>query len=401
MGKLEKIIEKFKQLNSSDPLVVRSPGRINLIGEHTDYNLGPVLPAAIDKSIYLAITPREDNIINIHAADFNEHHSTSIEQLEPAWKLWPNYILGVINEFKLAGNFKTGVNIVFGGDIPLAAGMSSSAAINCAITFALNQLFNTGYSRLEMAKIAQKAEHSFVGVQCGLMDQFASLYGKKDHLIKLDCNTAEYDYIPYNTENIKFILFDSGVKHFLVSSAYNDRRRECRTGVEIISQKVPNINGLPDITEEMLTNYVKPVDEIIYKRCLYVVQEIARLNRVCIDLENNNFEALGHRLYETHYGLKDLYEVSCKECDFLVDITRSISGVLGARMMGAGFGGCTLNLIYGDVADSIIDFVKLEYKKAFGKDLKVYVASLADGTSIIQDPVTGSLNHVKSNSLTN
>ncbi len=384
MGKLEKIIERFKQLHNTDPLVVRSPGRINLIGEHTDYNSGPVLPAAIDRNIHLAISKREDRVINVYAADFSEHHSTSIDILEPAWKLWPNYILGVINEFKLAGKLDKGVNIVFGGDIPLAAGVSSSAAINCAATFALNHLFECGYSKLEMAKIAQQAEHSFVGVQCGLMDQFASLFGKEGNFIKLDCNTAEYQYIPFNNDNIQILLFDSGVKHFLVSSAYNERRQECRTGLDIVRQHVPNINSLAEVTEEMLELYVKPISAVVYNRCLYVVQEISRLDKACKDLENNNFDALGHRLYETHYGLKNLYEVSCKECDFLVDITRSISGVLGSRMMGAGFGGCTLNLVYADAADSVVNYVKTEYKKEFGKDLKVYTTSIAAGTSIVQ-----------------
>ena len=392
MKKLEQIKAKFKQLHNSEPLIVRSPGRVNLIGEHTDYNLGPVLPAAIDKNIFLAVNFREDNIINIYAADYSDQVATTLDNLEPAWKLWPNYTLGVIKEFQKAGCELRGMNIVFGGDIPLAAGLSSSAAITCATAFAINTLYNFDKSPLELAKIAQAAEHNYVGVHCGLMDQFASIFGKEGYFIKLDCNTTEYSYIPYTAKDIKIVLFDSGVKHFLVSSAYNERRKQCAEGVKLVKQNLPAVNSLADVTEAMLLQYVKPVNNEIFKRCLYVVEEIERLREVCKDLTANNFDALGKRLFETHKGLRDLYEVSCNECDFLVDfVENKTQGVLGARMMGAGFGGCTVNLIHENEVDRVVEELREAYKKAYNKDLKVYFASIGNGSEVMQNPFGSAL----------
>ena len=383
MGKLEKIAEKFRQLHNSEPLIVCSPGRINLIGEHTDYNLGHVLPAAIDKYIYLAVSKRSDNAINICAADYNDEFSTTLDSKEPAWKLWPNYVLGVINELKKDGKELSGLNIVFGGDIPLAAGLSSSAAITCAAAFGINHLFSLGYSRLEMARIAQMAEHKFVGVQCGLMDQFANLYGKEGNFINLDCRTNRYEYIPFSTKDIQIVLFDTGVKHHLVSSAYNERREQCQQGLALVKKHVPEIEALPDVSEDMLLKYVKPFSDVIFRRCLYVVQECERLDQACRSLAKSDFEAVGNRMFETHQGLKELYEVSCAECDFLVDLTRLSLNVLGSRMMGGGFGGCTINLLYTDAVDKVVDQAKTEYKRQFGKDLKVYHTSIGNGTELL------------------
>lgn len=384
MGKPEKIAELYQQMHKSEPLMVRSPGRVNIIGEHTDYNLGPVLPAAINKYMYLAVGTRTDSEINIYAADYSDQFSASLIKLEPAWKLWPNYLLGVINEFQKAGKTMTGINIVFGGDIPLAAGLSSSASITCATAFALNQLFDFGFSKLEIAKIAQAAEHNYVGVHCGLMDQFASLFGKEGHLIKLNCSTEEHYYIPFTAKDIKIVLFDTGIKHHLVTSAYNERREQCQNGVALVKKHEPQVNGLPDITEDMLNKYVKPVSDVVFRRCLYVIQEIERLEKVCKALETDDFEAVGKHMFDTHYGLKDLYEVSCDECDFLVETTQQIKGVLGSRMMGAGFGGCTINLIKSDLADAISEQVKNEYRARFKKELKVYHTSIGNGTEEVK-----------------
>ncbi|MBC7913748.1 MAG: galactokinase [Pyrinomonadaceae bacterium] len=384
MGNLKTIVELYKNMHNSEPLIVRSPGRVNLIGEHTDYNLGSVLPAAIDKYIFLAIGKREDNEIDLYASDYTDQYTTSRIALEKAWKLWPNYVLGVINEIQKDGKQISGVNIVFGGDIPLAVGLSSSAAITCAAAFAFNQLFNLGYSKLELAKIAQMAEHNFVGVHCGLMDQFASLFGKEGHLIKLDCKTNTHTYIPYTPTDIEIILLDSGVKHHLVSSAYNERRDQCQKGVEIVNSHHPEINSLPQITEAMLLQYVKPIDEVAYNRCLYVIQEIDRLEKVCKDLESEDFEALGQRMFLTHAGLKDLFEVSCEECDFLVDTAKKNLNVLGSRMMGAGFGGCTINLIYKDAVEEVTAKLIEEYKAKYNRDLKVYRTTIGNGTEVLE-----------------
>jgi len=385
MKKLEQIRAKFQQLHNATPLIVRAPGRVNLIGEHTDYNLGPVLPAAIDKNIFFAVSLRDDNIIDIYAADYSDQVAATLDNLEPAWKLWPNYTLGVIKEFLKAGHQLKGMNIVFGGDIPLAAGLSSSAAITCASANAINTLFKLNKTPIELVKIAQAAEHNFVGVHCGIMDQFASLFGKEGYFIKLDCDTLEHSYIPFNATDVKIVLFDSGVKHFLVNSAYNDRRKQCSEGLKLVKEQLPAVNSLADVTEGMLFKFVKPVNEEIFKRCLYVVEEIARLKAVCNDLEHNDFEALGRHLFETHLGLKDLYEVSCTECDFLVDFVRhKTHGVLGARMMGAGFGGCTINLIKEEAVDRVVEEVKAAYKKEFGKEPKVYFTSISNGSEVIQ-----------------
>ncbi|MBC7913749.1 MAG: galactokinase [Pyrinomonadaceae bacterium] len=381
----QKIADQFKQMYRSEPIIVRSPGRVNIIGEHTDYNLGPVLPAAINKYIYLAIGTRSDTEISIYANDYSDQYSASIAKLEKAWKLWPNYLLGVVNEMQKDGKHLTGINIVFGGDIPLAAGLSSSAAITCATAFAINQLFDFGYSKIELAKIAQRAEHNYVGVHCGLMDQFASIFGKEGHLIKLNCTTEEHVYIPFTATNIKVVLFDTGVKHHLVTSAYNERREQCQSGIDLVKKFHPEVNGLPDITEQMLLEHVKPVSEVVFKRCLYVIQEIDRLEKACKDLEVEDFKALGQRMFATHYGLKDMYEVSCDECDFLVDTTKNIPGVLGSRMMGAGFGGCTINLIYSTEVDAIVETVKDEYRNKFRRELKVYLTSIGNGTEELKN----------------
>ncbi|WP_207421587.1 galactokinase [Desertivirga brevis] len=382
MSKLKKVVEKFRELHKDEPLVVRSPGRINLIGEHTDYNMGYVLPGAIEKNVFLAIGLRPDMDVNIFAADYGDHYVTSLDGLTSAWKLWPNYILGVLNELKKRGVLLCGVNIVLGGDIPLAAGMSSSAAVTCATAFALNEVFDLGLSKIELAKLAQAAEHDFVGVKCGLMDQFASLHGKKDHLIKLNCKTNEFEYIPFNSSEVSIVLFDTGVKHHLISSAYNDRRSECQRGIDIIKQNEPAVKDLADVTDEMLDKYLKLSNPLVYNRCLYVVEEMTRLKSACGDLERNNYAALGGRMFETHHGLKHLYEVSCKECDFLVDFAVGNSYVMGARMMGGGFGGCTINLISSGRVDDVIAEVRPRYKNEFGKELKVYPAVLSDGTRL-------------------
>lgn len=384
MGNLKAIVELYREKHNSEPLLIRSPGRVNIIGEHTDYNLGSVLPAAINKYIFLAIGKRIDDEINIYAADYADQYSASLSALEKAWKLWPNYILGVINELKKDGKELSGVNIVFGGDIPLAVGLSSSAAITCAAAHAINQLFSLGYSKLELAKIAQLAEHNFVGVHCGLMDQYASLFGKEGNLIKLNCRTNEHQYIPYPENNIEIVLFDSNVKHHLVSSAYNERREQCQKGVELVKKHVPGVTALPDITEQMLHQFVKPVDELAYKRCLYVIQEIERLEKVCEDLQAEDFEALGQRMFATHLGLKELFEVSCDECNFLVDTVQKDLNVLGARMMGAGFGGCTINLIYKEAVEQISEKLKADYKSKFNKDLRVYTATIGNGTEEVK-----------------
>jgi len=384
MDIVDKISQKFVELHHSEPLIFKSPGRINIIGEHTDYNAGKVLPAAIDKNIYMAVGFRDDDEINLYAADYADQCVAHLHDLKPAWKLWPNYSLGVINEITKRGFELRGLNIVFGGDIPLAVGLSSSAAITCATVFALNYLFSFNLPRLDMAKIAQAAEHHFVGVHCGLMDQFASLYGKTGNLIKLDCKTNDYQYIPFLPEDFKLVLFDTGIKHHLVSSAYNERRQECETGLALVMEHQPEVEDMSQVTENMLYNHVKPVNETVFKRCLYVIQENRRLEDACLAIQNEDFELLGKRMFETHEGLKTLYEVSCAECDFLVDLCHKSPYVLGARVQGGGFGGCIINLIKNEQAEEVSELAKTQYKARFGKDLKVYNVFPSNGTRLIK-----------------
>src|SRR6476469_7046318 len=283
---------RYSELFHEQPLVVRSPGRVNIIGEHTDYNDGFVLPAAIDKAAYVAIGRRSDNNIRLFAEELDETFESSLSTLAPYDKGWPNYILGVADQFLKSGHSIGGFNLVLSGDVPIGAVLSSSAAIECATGFALNELFQTSISRLELVKMAQRAEHLFAGVRVGIMDMFASAFGKKDHVIKLDCRSLDYEYVPFKLEGIKIVLFNSNVEHSLASSEYNTRRQQCEAGVALIRKHHPEVHSLRDATMEMLHQYVEPVNALIYKRCKYVVEEIGRLLQGCEDLKRGDIKAL-------------------------------------------------------------------------------------------------------------
>jgi len=379
------VYEKFRSLFTDAPLLVRSPGRVNLIGEHTDYNNGLVLPAAIDKNIVLAIGKRDDNTIQLYSLDQQQGHSTTLNELERSPLLWPDYLLGVVQQLINRGYALGGFNLVFGGDIPQGAGLSSSAALECATAFALNELFGLGIERLDIALIGQAAENDFVGVKCGLMDQFASVFGRDQRLIKLDCRDFTYEYIPFTNADLRIVLFDTQVKHSLASSAYNERREQCERGVALIREHIPAVESLRDATLEQLERYVKPVDPIVYNRCRYVVSEIQRLQDACEDLRRDDFSGFGKRMFETHDGLQHLYEVSCAELDVLVDAVRDNGAVLGARMMGGGFGGCTINLVQADRVPEVIDSVREIYKEKTGRQLEAYIANISAGTSVIHE----------------
>ncbi len=377
---LEKIIAVFTEKFAEQPIVFRSPGRINILGEHTDYNEGFVLPAAIDKSIYVAISKRTDKQINLFAGDFNESFTTDTDNIKPGTIQWPNYILGVVDQLQKKGHSIGGFNLVIDGDIPIGAGLSSSAAVECAVVFALNEIFELGLSRMQMVPLAQKAEHVFAGVNCGIMDQFASMFGKKDNAIKLDCRSLEYEYVPIHLAGYKIVLFNTNVKHNLASSEYNTRRKQCEEGVSIIAQNHPGVNSLRDVSMAMLKDYVAGVDSLIFKRCKYVIQENQRLLGACDDLKKSDVRALGKKMFETHHGLQYDYEVSCRELDFLVDYVKNNEDVAGARMVGGGFGGCTINLIKEDVVDKLVEQISTAYKKEMDLTLSVYAVSIENGT---------------------
>ena len=376
--------EKFQQRFGETPQVFRSPGRVNIIGEHTDYNNGFVLPAAIDKAVYVGISKRSDDQIFLYSEEFNEEHNTDLVTVMPTDKQWPNYILGVVDQLKKRGYEIHGFNLNIDGDVPVGAGLSSSAAVECSVAFALNEIFELGIEKEELAEIGQKAEHTFAKVMCGIMDQFASVFGKEDHVIKLDCQTLDYEYVPLKLEGYKLLLLNTNVKHSLASSEYNTRRAECAEGVELINSGGENVTSLREVTIDMLDRHVKPQNETVYRRCKYVVEENQRLLTACEALQNGDLETLGQKMYGSHDGLSKEYEVSCKELDFLVEAVRDNPAVLGARMMGGGFGGCTINIVKEEEIDTLVQQLTTQYKEAMGLELTSYVAQIENGSSAIQ-----------------
>lgn len=377
-----KIESIFHQKFEGKPLIVRSPGRINIIGEHVDYNGGYVLPAAIDKYIYVAIDKRNDGIIGLYSVNFDVKIEIEINNLKPS-NDFSTYVFGVVDQVIKRGYSISGFNIVIYGDIPVGAGLSSSAALESAVAFAINEVYQLGISKLELVSIAQSAESTFAGVNCGVMDMFASIYGQKDFAIKLDCNSLQFEYMPLVLDGYSLVLFNSNVKHSLASSAYNIRRSQCEAGLNRIKQFLPNVNTFRNVTESHLIEYILPFDKEIFTRCLYVIKEIQRLNDACQHLANGNLQALGQLLYATHDGLSLEYEVSCFELDFLIDEVKGNSNVLGARMMGGGFGGCTINIIKDEAISELIDSLKVNYLKTTGLHLEVIKVQTVNGTEIV------------------
>lgn len=379
---IQEIKKHFKTHFEGEPLVVRSPGRVNIIGEHTDYNEGFVLPAAVDKAVWVAVAKRNDGQIGLFSVSYQEKMELALTDIQPS-KNWPTYVLGVVDQLLKRGYAIGGFNLVLDGDVPIGAGLSSSAAVECAVVFALNELFGLGISKLEMVQIAQKAEHTYSGVLCGIMDMFASMFGKKDQVIRLDCRSLDYAYEPLQLDGYKLVLFNTNVKHSLASSAYNTRRQECEQGVAWVKAACPEVNSLRDVSVAMLDTHVAPKDALVYKRCRYVVDEISRLQAACSDLEQGDLSALGQKLYQTHQGLSSAYEVSCKELDFLVEAVKSESGVLGARMMGGGFGGCTINIVQDQAIANLSERLAEAYRKQMGLDLSAYIVTTSNGTALI------------------
>ncbi len=383
---MKEIISKkyIEQFAVAPQIIVRSPGRVNIIGEHTDYNEGFVLPAAIDKAAYVAIGLRDDEEIHLAALDLNETFSIDIKNLKPVGDVsWPNFILGAAAQFVKKGIALKGFNAVLISEVPIGAGLSSSAAIESATVFALNELLQTKIDKIEMIQMAQMTEHEFAGVRCGIMDMFASVMGKKDQVIKLDCKTLEYEYVPFKLEGIKILLLNTNVKHSLASSEYNTRRKECEQGVAWVKENEPSVNSLRDISKDMLDKYVLLKDKTVYDRCLFVVEEIDRLLTGCDDLQKGDIKALGKKMFATHEGLSKQYEVSCTELDLLISYVTNNENILGARMMGGGFGGCTINLVKEDAIDELITTIKPAYEAATNLELTYYIASIENGTEIL------------------
>ncbi len=378
----DRIGQKFRQLFHNDPILIASPGRVNLIGEHTDYNDGYVLPAAIDKKIVLALAANGTDRINLHATAFDQTLDFASDRLGPVGS-WADYLLGVVAMFNQEGLRTAGFDCVVGGDIPIGAGLSSSAALECGIAFALNHLFGLNLERLKLARIGQRAEHQWVGVKCGIMDQFACLQGRKDQLIQLDCRSLEFRYIPFDFPGYRILLCNTMVDHSLASSQYNIRRQQCEEGVRLLRGPLPGIQSLRDLTCMDLASHQTLLPAPLLERCSYVVEENDRVVQGASLLQQGNLEAFGELMYASHRGLSEKYEVSCPELDFLVELASGQKEIAGARMMGGGFGGCVIHIIREEAIPGYTGLVTEAYRKQFSRSPEIYITSIEEGTHLI------------------
>jgi galactokinase len=377
---INKIEAHFINNYKTQPILVFSPGRINLIGEHTDYNNGFVFPAAIDKGIVAALQKSDSKKSSIIALDINEQLDFSLNDIASVKNGgWKNYVLGVVSEIqkkeKILGNF----NLVFGGDIPQGAGLSSSAALENSIAFGLNELFKLGLSKKEMIFISQKAEHNYVGVKCGIMDQYVSMFGKKDSAILLDCQSLIAQYVPFKLEDYEILLINTNVKHSLVESAYNNRKSICKN----VALKL-NIPTLRHADETSLLSIKNQITEADYQKTLYIIQENQRVHKAFDAIKKNTIDLFGELLYASHKGLQHQYKVSCDELNFLVDITKSNANVIGSRMMGGGFGGCTINIVRKNTVSLFEKEIAIAYNENFDKNCLFYLVKFSDGTRVIK-----------------
>jgi galactokinase len=375
---LEKLASRFREIFHEEPTLYRAPGRVNLIGEHTDYNDGFVFPAAIDLFTWIAIAPRDDRRVRVHSDNFDETAEFELEAERPEPKKWSTYISGVALACEQAGYQLRGANLLVRGDVPIGAGVSSSAALEVAAGFAL--LANSGVTidGRKLAQLCQKAENDFVGTRCGIMDQLASACCVKDRALLLDCRSLEFRTLPLPSD-IRLVICNSMVKRELASSAYNARRAECEEGVRILAQRFPAVRALRDASMDQLRSLKAALPEDVYRRCRHVITEDARVIRSADALEHNRLEDLGQAMAESHRSLRDDYEVSCGELDLLVELANQARGVHGARMTGAGFGGSTINLVDSNAVEDFRSQVSAEYKRRTGVQPDVYVSNAADG----------------------
>ena len=368
--------EKFKE----DSILIFSPGRINIIGEHTDYNDGFVFPAAVDKGIIAAMSKTSNNKCVAIASDLDETFEFNLENIQPVVNGdWRNYILGVVGEIQKKGKHVGNFNIVFGGDIPNGSGMSSSAALENSVVFGLNELFDLGLTKTEMIFISQKAEHNYVGVNCGIMDQYASMFGQENKALLLDCRTIEAIPFEIDFKDYELLLINTNVKHSLADSAYNNRRMVCENVASLL-----NVNALRDATEEDLLTVKNQISEEDYQKTLFVVQENNRAQAASEAMTANDIEKLGALVFGSHDGLQNQYKVSCDELDFLVELAKKSDDVIGARMMGGGFGGCTINIVKKGLANSFLEKISPLYKEKFNKKCSPYSVNISEGTHKIQ-----------------
>ena len=372
---------KFRNFRSM--VSVSSPGRINLIGEHTDYNEGFVMPTAIDQKIEFEFRKNDsDSDCHIFSETYDSYVEFDLDQIKPTEVSWANYLLGVINEIQLLGKRFTGFDCIIKSNLPIGAGISSSAALECGFASGINELFDLGLSKMDIVKLSQAAENNFVGSNCGIMDQYASVLSKKDHLILLDCRSLEATYIPADFKDCKVLLLNTRVEHNLAQGEYNNRRKECEDAVNHIQKKHHEVKALRDVNEELLKEFKDELPSSTFARAAYVIEENLRVQRAAEAIKQGRLKDFGSLMYQSHQGLQHQYEVSCPELDFLVDYTRNKPFVYGARMMGGGFGGCTINLIEASDAETFISEVLEAYEQQFGIRGEAIIVSPSQGTQI-------------------
>lgn len=371
----EKLIDVYaKHFGQAPQAIYASGGRINLIGEHTDYNGGFVFPGAIDKVIMAAISANGTNTVRVYSVDMNESVEFGLNEADIPEQQWARYIFGVCREVLKRKGVVAGFNAVFAGDIPLGAGLSSSAALESCFAYAINDIFNENQiDKFELARIGQSTEHNYCGVKCGIMDQFASVMGCKGKLMRLDCRSMEFEYFPFDPHGYKLILLDSVVKHELVDSPYNKRRESCERVAACLG-----LETLRDATMDSLNAIKDKISAEDYSRAKFVIEEKDRVLAVCEALNANDYETVGAKMYQTHHGLSKDYEVSCEELDFLNDVACEC-GVTGSRIMGGGFGGCTINLVRDEVYEFFIQTAKTRFSEKYGHEPKVYPVVISDG----------------------
>ncbi len=368
------IHQKFVERFGEGGVFYASAGRINLIGEHTDYNGGFVFPGAIDKVIMAEIKPNDTEKVRVYSIDINDYAEFGLNEEDIPEASWARYIFGVAREILKRGGNVSGFDAVFAGNVPLGAGLSSSAALESCFAFALNDLFNDNtIDKFELARIGQSTEHNYCGVNCGIMDQFASVMGQKGKLMRLDCRSMEFEYFPFEPEGYELVLVDSRVKHELADSPYNKRRQSC----ERVAKRL-GIETLRDATMEMLDSVRTDITAEDYFRAKFVIEEKERVLAVCDALVAGDYDTVGKKMYETHNGLSKDYEVSCEELDFLNDIAREC-GVTGSRIMGGGFGGCTINLVKNELYENFIATARKRFNEKYGHEPKVYPVVISDG----------------------
>lgn len=376
---ISKVRKAFLSEFEAYPIMIFSPGRINLIGEHVDYNDGFVFPAAVDKGITLAIQKSSSNFCTAVAYDFEESYQFQLENLKAIHGGgWRNYVIGVIEETKKLGKKIEPFNILFGGDVPSGAGMSSSAALENAIVFGLNELLDLGLTKKEMIFISQQAEHNYVGVNCGIMDQFASMFGQEDKFLLLDCRSLDYKPYQIVLQNYELVLINTNVQHNLSDSTYNKRRALCERAASLCKK-----SSLRDVSVSQLTSKKDEFTEEEFDMVLYILEEIERAQKAAKAINNKDIKGLGTLLFETHHGLSKQYKVSCEELDFLVQKAKDSAAVIGSRMMGGGFGGCTLNLIHSEAIQQFLKGVGQAYLKQFGYECTPITIKLSNGTHLI------------------